>query len=216
MGILIDIILIAILIISAFLGYKKGLVKLGAKLFAGIIAIIVTIIIYKPVANLIINNTPLDENIKNTIIENASSFITEDDQETNTITKQVTDQVTNQVKNEILPSEAENIAKSAIYAITAIVLFIVVKIALSIIISLMDFVANLPILKQFNEIGGIAYGIVRGLLIVCICVLLMGVYTKIKPEAGLNQNIQNSYITKTLYKNIVKFWIKKRKFIAFF
>jgi len=33
MGILIDIILIAILIISAFLGYKKGLVKLGAKLF---------------------------------------------------------------------------------------------------------------------------------------------------------------------------------------
>ena len=201
MGILIDIILIAILIISAFLGYKKGLVKLGAKLFAGIIAIIVTIIIYKPVANLIINNTQLDENIKNTIIENASSF----DQETNTITKQVTDQVTNQVKNEILPSEAENIAKSAIYAITAIVLFIVVKIALSIIISLMDFVANLPILKQFNEIGGIAYGIVRGLLIVCICVLLMGVYTKIKPEAGLNQNIQNSYITKTLYKNIVKF-----------
>lgn len=209
MGILIDIILIAILIISAFLGYKKGLVKLGAKLFAGIIAIIVTIIIYKPVANLIINNTQLDENIKNTIIENASSFIKEDNQETNTITKQVkdqvTDQVTNQVKNEILPSEAENIAKSAIYAITSIVLFIVVKIALSIIISLMDFVANLPILKQFNEIGGIAYGIVRGLLIVCICVLLMGVYTKIKPEAGLNQNIQNSYITKTLYKNIVKF-----------
>lgn len=205
MGILIDIILIAILIISAFLGYKKGLVKLGAKLFAGIIAIIVTIIIYKPVANLIINNTPLDENIKNTIIENASSFIKEDNQETGTITKQVTDQVTNQVKNEILPSEAENIAKSAIYVITSIVLFIVVKIALSIIISLMDFVANLPILKQFNEIGGIAYGIVRGLLIVCICVLLMGVYTKIKPEAGLNQNIQNSYITKTLYKNIVKF-----------
>ncbi len=75
MGILIDIILIAILIISAFLGYKKGLVKLGAKLFAGIIAIIITIIIYKPVANLIINNTQLDENIKNTIIENASGLI---------------------------------------------------------------------------------------------------------------------------------------------
>ena len=47
MGILIDIILIAILIISAFLGYKKGLVKLGAKLFAGIIAIIVTVSIVK-------------------------------------------------------------------------------------------------------------------------------------------------------------------------
>ena len=64
MGILIDIILIAILIISAFLGYKKGLVKLGAKLFAGIIAIILTSILYNPVAKLIINNTQLDENLK--------------------------------------------------------------------------------------------------------------------------------------------------------
>ncbi len=45
----------------------------------------------------------------------------------------------------------------------SIILFIVSKIILSIIISLMDFVANLPILKQFNEIGGIIYGIVRGL-----------------------------------------------------
>ena len=107
MGILIDIILIAILIISTFLGYKKGLVKLGSKLFAGIIAIIVTIAIYKPVANLVINNTPLEENLKNTIIENASSFIKENNEETDTITKQVTDQVTNQVKNEILPNSTK-------------------------------------------------------------------------------------------------------------
>ena len=205
MGILIDIILIAILIISTFLGYKKGLVKLGSKLFAGIIAIIVTIAIYKPVANLVINNTPLEENLKNTIIENASSFIKENNEETDTITKQVTDQVTNQVKNEILPNEAEKIAQSAIYAVTAIILFIVVKIILSLIISLMDFVAKLPILKQFNEVGGMAYGIIRGIIIICICVLLMGVYTKIKPEDTLNQNIEKSYITKTLYKNIVKF-----------
>ena len=39
MGFIIDIILVAILLLSTFLGYKKGLVKLGAKLFAGIIAI---------------------------------------------------------------------------------------------------------------------------------------------------------------------------------
>ena len=69
----------------------------------------------------------------------------------------------------------------------------------------MDFVANLPILKQFNEIGGIIYGIVRGALIVCVCVLLIGVYTKMKPESTLNNNIQNSYLTKIIYKNIVKF-----------
>lgn len=197
MGIIIDIVLIAIILLSAFLGYKKGLVKLGAKLFAGIIAIIITVIIYKPVSGMIIKNTTIDEKIKNTIIQNTENVIDEN--------SKVPQTVTNQVKNQILPEEAENISKNVVYAITAVVLFILVKIVLSIVISLMDFVANLPILKQFNEVGGIIYGIIRGILIVCICILLSGVYTKINPESTLNNMIQSSRLTKVIYKNIVKF-----------
>lgn len=198
MGIIIDIILIIIILLSAFLGYKKGLVKLGAKLFAGIIAIIITIILYKPVSEMIINNTSIDEKVKDAIIQNTTSFIDENEQMQNNI-------ITNQVEDKILPEQAENIAKNVVYAVTAIVLFLAVKIILSIVISLMDFVANLPILKEFNEIGGIIYGILRGILIVCICILLMGVYTKINPESTLNSNIQNSHLTKIIYENIVKF-----------
>lgn len=197
MGIVIDIILVAIILLSAFLGYKKGLVKLGAKLFAGIIAIILTIIIYKPVSEMIINNTSIDEKIEDAIIQNTTNIIEENEQ--------IQNNITNQLENNILPEQAENIAKNAVYAITAIVLFIVVKIILGIIISLMDFVANLPILKEFNEIGGIIYGVLRGLLIVCICILLIGVYSKINPESTLNNNIQNSHLTKIIYENIVKF-----------
>ena len=197
MGIIIDIILIAIVLLSAFLGYKKGLVKLGAKLFAGIIAIILTIIIYKPVSGMIIKNTNIDEKIKDTIIQNATDVIDKN--------VQVENSITNQLENNILPGQAENIAKNVVYAVTAVVLFIVVKIILSIVISLMDFVANLPVLKQFNEVGGIIYGVVRGVLIAGICILLMGAYTKINPESGLNSNIQSTYITKMIYENIVKF-----------
>lgn len=197
MGIVIDIILVAIILLSAFLGYKKGLVKLGTKLFAGIIAIILTIIIYKPVSEMIINNTSIDEKIEDAIIQNTTNIIQENEQ--------IQNNITNQLESNILPEQAENIAKNVVYAITAIVLFIVVKIILGIIISLMDFVANLPILKEFNEIGGIIYGIVRGLLIVCICILLMGVYSKINPESTLNSKIQNSHLTKIIYENIVKF-----------
>ena len=109
------------------------------------------------------------------------------------------------MENKILPEQAKNIAKNVVRAVTAVVLFIIVKIVLSIIISLMDFVANLPLLKQFNEIGGIIYGIVRGVLIVCICVLIIGAVTKINPESTLNSKIQNSYLTKIIYENIVRF-----------
>ena len=197
MGIIIDIILIAIVLLSAFLGYKKGLVKLGAKLFAGIIAIILTIIVYKPVSGMIINNTSIDEKIKDTIIQNATDVIDKNEQMPNSIT--------NQLENNILPEQAENLSKNVVYAVTAVVLFIVVKIILSIVISLMDFVANLPVLKQFNEVGGIVYGLVRGVLIVGICILLMGAYTKINPESDLNNKIQSTYLTKMIYENIVKF-----------
>ena len=123
MGILIDIILIAILLISAFSGYKRGLVKLGANLFAGIIAIVVTLILFRPIAGAIIKNTTLDEKMKNIIIENASSFGVNSNEDNN-----ITEQLTNEVKNQMIPQEAEKIAISAIYAITSVVLFVVVKI----------------------------------------------------------------------------------------
>ena len=199
MGILIDIILIVILLISAFSGYKRGLVKLGANLFAGIIAIVMTLILFRPISGAIIKNTTLDEKIKNIIIENASSFGEDSNKD-----KNITEQITNEVKSQMIPQEAEKIAISAIYAITSVVLFVVVKIILSIVISLIDGIARLPILKQFNEIGGMAYGILRGILIVFIVILLMGVYTKINPESTLNYNIQKSYITKTINEKIIK------------
>lgn len=197
MGIIIDIILIAIITLSAFLGYKKGLVKLGTGLIAGIVAIIATVIIYKPVAGIIINNTTIDEKIESAIMQNTTSFIEEN--------TQVPNEINNQIKDNILPEQAKNIAENSIYAVTLIVIFIAIKIALSIIISLMDFIANLPILKQFNEVGGIIYGLIRGVLIVCICILLMGIFTKINPQNTLNENIENSYLTKIIYRNIVKF-----------
>ena len=75
MGIIIDIVLIAIIILSAFLGYKKGLVKLGAKLVAGIIAIILTLIVYKPVSNFVIAHTSIDEKIEEAIVENTNSYL---------------------------------------------------------------------------------------------------------------------------------------------
>lgn len=201
MGIIIDIVLVAIVVLSVFLGYRKGLVKLATKLFAGIIAIIVTVILYRPIAGMIINNTSIDEKLQNLIMQNTTSFIDENLQEQNI----VTGKIKAQMKDEILPNEADNIARSIVYALTAIILFVVVKIALSIVISLMDFVASLPLLKQFNEVGGIVYGIIRGAVIVCICVLLIGAFIKVKPQSSLSNSIQESLLTKVIYKSIVKF-----------
>ena len=194
MGILIDIIFIAIILLSAFLGYKKGLVNMASKLFAGILAIIITLILYQPVSNAIIKNTPLQTKIENIIIEKTQT----ENQEENS-------NVINELSQNMIEEQAKNISINVVHAITMIGIFLLVKIILSIVFALINGIANLPILKQFNEVGGIAYGLVRGAIISVICIALLGVYAKINPQNKINTEIENTYLTKIVYKNIIKF-----------
>ena len=194
MGILIDIIFIAIILLSAFLGYKKGLVNMASKLFAGILAIIITLILYQPVSNAIIKNTSLQTKIENIIIEKTQT----ENQEENS-------NVINELSQNMIKEQAKNISINVVHAITMIGIFLLVKIILSIVFALINGIANLPILKQFNEVGGIAYGLVRGAIISVICIALLGVYAKISPQNKINTEIENTYLTKIVYKNIIKF-----------
>ena len=205
MGIVIDIILVLIVALSAFLGYKKGLVELGAKLFAGIIAIVITLIIYKPVGNIVIKNTSIDEKIENTILEKTTNVIDENSKVSdNKYIQNASDNAASQVKEEILPEQARNIAVNVVYGATALILFIVTKIVLSIVISLANAVASLPILKQFNEIGGLLYGLVRGTIISFVLILVIGTVAKLNPNGSLSKKVENTYLLKEVYNNVVK------------
>lgn len=205
MGIVIDIILVLIVALSAFLGYKKGLVELGAKLFAGIIAIVITLIIYKPVGNIIIKNTSIDEKIENTILEKTTNVIDENSKiSDNKYIQDASDNAVSQVKEEVLPEQARNIAVNIVYVATALILFIISKIVLSIVISLANAVASLPILKQFNEIGGFLYGLVRGAIIFLVLILVIGTIAKLNPNGSLSKNVESTYLLKEVYDNVVK------------
>ena len=205
MGIVIDIILVLIVALSAFLGYKKGLVELGAKLFAGIIAIVITLIIYKPVGNIVIKNTSIDEKIENTILEKTTNVIDENSKiSDNKYIQDASDNAVSQVKEEVIPEQARNIAVNVVYVATALILFIVSKIVLSIVISLANAVASLPILKQFNEIGGLLYGLVRGAIISFVLILVIGTIAKLNPNCSLSKNVESTYLLKEVYNNVVK------------
>ena len=205
MGTVIDIILVLIVALSAFLGYKKGLVELGAKLFAGIIAIVITLIIYKPVGNIVIKNTSIDEKIENTISEKTTNVIDENSKiSDNKYIQDASDNAVSQVKEEVLPEQARNIAVNVVYVATALILFIISKIVLSIVISLANAVASLPILKQFNEIGGFLYGLVRGAIISFVLILVIGTVAKLNPNGSLSKNVESTYLLKEVYDNVVK------------
>ena len=64
MGIIVDLIIIVVVLLFIFLGYKKGLTGSLIKLLSFIIAIVVAFVLYKPVANAVIENTVIDDNIR--------------------------------------------------------------------------------------------------------------------------------------------------------
>ena len=67
--------------------------------------------------------------------------------------------------------------------------------------ALANAVAKLPIIKQFNEMGGLLYGVLRGLLIIYVAMLIIGVVGQINPENTVHQNLNSSYIGKMMYNN---------------
>lgn len=193
MGIIIDIIILLIILISTYLGYRKGLVSLAVSFIAFIAAIIITVVLYRPIGNLIINNTKFDENLQTTIQEKVEDIVTKDEEGNKT-----TNGLVESAKQGVLPSAARTIAVNVIYGITMIVLFIVARLALLLINLLADTIAKLPILNQFNKAGGILYGLLRGLIITYLIVMIINLIIVFNPNGLVGKVVQQTFLTKTI------------------
>ena len=167
-GIILDIILILIILANVYICYKKGLIKLAVGLIAVVASIILAVILYKPISNVIINNTEIDNKIENAIIENFTQKgenTTQESQDNgfmNYIEKYVDDTV-NKTKNEIVIEAAGVIATKVINVAVMIGIFVISRLILIVLTFLTDMIAELPILKQFNELGGLIYGIIKAI-----------------------------------------------------
>lgn len=196
MGIVIDIIIILFILASTYLGYKKGLVKVAVSMIAFLVAILITVVLYRPIANLIIDNTDLDEKLQQMVEKNLDSVTANRKMENNEegITKSILDGA----KKEIVPGTSRTIAINIIYGITMIALFIVSRLLLILINLLADTITSLPILKQFNEAGGIAYGLLRGMITVYVILIIINILISLDSEGNINNILQSSIITKNL------------------
>lgn len=142
---LLDLIIILVILLFTFLGYRKGLVKTVISILSFFIALIISMLLYKAVGNMIISNTQFDENIQNII---GSKIAIEDLEE----------------KYEILPNSlietGENkvqdltkaLSHKIIYISSFILLFIALKIALIFVKFLAGAITKLPVIKQFDKL----------------------------------------------------------------
>ena len=196
MGIVVDLIIIGIIGLSSYLAYKKGLVALAIKLCAVIISLIVTLVLYRPISSLIINTTSIDESIQNAILERSSNVLIQNN-ENGDLTNQILEQATNGT----LPIAARELSVQIVNICVIIVLFFGIKLSLAFVTIIASVINKLPVLNQFNKIGGIVYGILRGFVIVYVALLLVSFAGRINENNVMHNSIQQSFLGKMMYEN---------------
>lgn len=211
MTILIDLIIVALIALFTFLGYKKGLIKVAFKILSFFIAILIALVLFKPVSNLIINKTQIDDNIKNSISQkfqgiDLSVEITEEQAEGTPefmidFVNEYIAETTGTVTQNIAETVATKLTETIINAGVILGLYIVARILLIFARFLLEGIANLPFLKQFNEVGGLIYGLLKGLFIIYFVLAIISLTSPMYPNAGFLKIIDDSFVGSMMYNS---------------
>lgn len=207
MFIVVDLIVLAILALCILLGYKRGLTGCIIKILSFFIALIVALVLFKPVSNIVVDNTKIDENIQTSIVqvfEKEEEQKTEDEEKSSPIVEYITEEVENaaeEKKSEIVNSAATKLSINIIKVLTFIVLFIAARIALIFVKALTNLITKLPLIKQCDKIGGILYGILQGFVIVFIGLALVTFISTMINNYSILEMINKSYVGSVLNNN---------------
>lgn len=200
MSIIIDIVIIAVILFCLYRGYKQGLIGLAFSIVSFIAALIIAFILFVPVSSFVIDKTEFDNNIKNAIVSNFNTEETTESGESNFITTYINEQV-DEAKGKTLDVVATEISELCIKGIVFIGLFIVARIALIFVKAIANLIAKLPILNQFNKLGGIVFGLLKGFIITYGVLAILLLVSPMFNDATFFKELNNSFIGGMMYNN---------------
>ena len=198
MGILFDLGILLIIFISTIIGYKVGFIKVAFRLLSFILALVIALVLYKPISNLIIDHTSIPHKIETQISSRLSS-------EDKSSTDNIVSNYYNNVKNYSTNVMAHNISITIVNISSVLLVFIITRFLLFFLKFSTDLIAKLPLIKKFNHIGGFIYGIIAGFFIVYF---IFTVITLLAPLIDLSKFlnlINSSIIGNIMYNNNIIF-----------
>lgn len=206
MGIIVDLIIVGILVLCIFLGYKRGLTGSLLKIVTFLLALIIAFILFKPVSNFIINNTKLDENLESSI---KSMFleVEENDTSSNMPTamtdyiNKVIEDAADDAKTAVVETAARDVAISIINLGVVIVVYIIARIILIFVKGIASLITKLPVIKQFDKLGGIIFGLLKALVIIYVILAIISFVSPVITDSGVIDAINQSFIGKGMYNN---------------
>ena len=203
MGIIVDLIIIAVVLLFIFLGYKKGLTGSLIKLLSFIIAIVVAFVLYKPVANAVIENTVIDDNIRTTL----SATLGVEDKTENTeenVPSTIMDNINKEIEiatDEVKANVIDHTTITIVNIGSGIVIFLAVRVILVLISLFAKILTDLPVIKQVDKLGGLAYGTIEGIVIVYAVLAVISLTSVIWANNAVVTAIAKSSLGEMLYNN---------------
>jgi len=212
MSLFIDIIIVAIILLCVFFGYKKGLIGEAFSIVSFIAALVIAFILFIPISAFVIDNMEFDESIKTAIVNNFSAEISSetdvesetnqpnDEDEKSFITNFIDEQLKENANNtvEIVATE---ISEICIKGIVFILLFIVARIGLIFAKFIANLIAKLPILAQFNKVGGIVFGLIKGLVITYGILAILLLVSPMFNDTAFFKAMDKSFVGSMMYNN---------------
>lgn len=225
---MIDLIIIVIIMLSAVIGYFRGLIKTLMQLVSSVLSLIISFVIYKPVAYLL-KLSPIYTGIKEWVFEKmgeadllglgAQSQAKEISNLTSWMPGFIGSQIAKNNNNEVYTLLGVNniidyivtyIANIAIMGIALMVTWLLVKIIITTIMKTLDIVAKLPVISTFNKWGGLIAGIFKAVLGVWIVMLLIPFLSSLKAMPDLQMLIDSNILAKIIYdNNLILFYLNK-------
>ena len=205
---------IGFLALSAFIGYKRGRVKIVLSMAAMIVAYVLAAALTVPVSMALKSATP----VYDTIEKSVSTMVKESKVDSTSIEKlnlpaQIEEKImegANDVASGFNEYLVETISNLILKALTFFIVMIVIYIILNIIIKVLDFVAKLPLFNSINKSGGLVIGLAKGLIYVWIaCLVLTAFSDKAWAQEAFRQINNNKLLTIIYEYNPIIFLVTK-------
>ena len=202
-SIILDIILVAVLVISTWIAAKKGIFKSIYKLSSIVLTIIAVLLLSEPVGNMIESSgvgIKIDQMVYTALIadkeydsELGKMVSTGEEKNISDLPAFVSDAVETAAENAIVPAVSEIVKK----LVCAIIIYLLAKLLLFLIFLVIDGMFKLPLLKSANKLLGGVAGLISGLLIIYIVCGIASL--NVQNSAVIREAVDSTYIVKYFY-----------------
>ena len=214
MSVVIDIIFVALVVLSGFIGFKKGLVGILMSVVSLVIAIIAALILQTPLTNYLKQSavgTTLEEKISNIVqdeVDNKTEEV-ENSQEKSFVENFVD---VDKIQEDMSTSVAQNITNIILKAVSFVGIFILVFIICYMLTMILNIFFDLPILNVVNDIGGVVANILKTIFKFWVAFSIIYFVSFIPFVSKLQDSIEETKITKIVYDNNVIVNVLKGEF----